>query len=132
MRPWKSILILCLLLMAMVPHVAIADWSVAPSSAARMAAVREAGQAGEIAAGITGPKSGVLGPISGKMRFPDMLTSEVLRESKNVVRQGWTAQLKDYAAIAKTKNIPFELYVRQSTILSKPLQMGKRPVNHIW
>lgn len=31
MRPWKSILILCLLLVAMVSHVAIADWSIAPS-----------------------------------------------------------------------------------------------------
>lgn len=38
MRPWKSILILCLLLVAMVSHIAIAAWSVAAESGMSIAA----------------------------------------------------------------------------------------------
>jgi hypothetical protein len=94
----------------------------APSKIARAA---EMERAGEEAAGITGPKIGVKGPTSGKMRFPDQLTNELIKESKNVARQGWTAQLEDYAAIAKLKGIPFELWVRESTKLSKPLKAAR-------
>ena len=93
---------------------------------AKMAAVRQAGQRGEEAAGIVGRKVGVEGPLSGRMRFPDQYIMGVLiKESKNVVRQGWTSQLKDYAALAKDQGIPFELWVRGSTRLSKPLMKAQ-------
>jgi len=91
-----------------------------------MAGVRQAGQVGEAAAGIVGRKVGIEGPLSGKMRFPDQYVRDVLiKESKNVARQGWTSQLKDYAAIAQNEGIPFELWVRESTKLSKPLKAAR-------
>ena len=92
---------------------------------AKMAGVKQLGQAGEVAAGVAGPKKGILGPLSGKMRFPDDLTKKALKEAKNVKKQGWTAQLKDYAEIAKQKGVPFELWVRESTNLSGPLQAAE-------
>jgi hypothetical protein len=94
-------------------------------SVAKMEAVREVGKAGEAAAGIVGKKTGVFSPLTGKMRFPDQITKTVLTEVKNVVRQGWTAQLKDYSAIAKSLGVDFELLVRESTILSKPLKAAE-------
>ena len=93
------------------------------SAAARMAESVAKGRAVELAAGITGPKFGVRGPLSGKMRFPDQLT-DVLIESKNVARQGWTSQLKDYAAIAKERGIPFILRIRENTVTSKVLDQA--------
>ena len=59
------------------------------------------------------------------LRFPlpDRLVQKVMiGEIKNVARQGLTAQIKDYIAIAQEKRIPFDLYVRQCTSLSGPLQ----------
>ena len=107
------------------PLVEAGEKAVARQGAAKMAAVREAGRAGEAAAGINAPKKGFPGPISGKMRFPDALTRTALTEVKNVARQGWTAQLKDFAAIAKMKGVDFELWVRQNTILSKVLEAAR-------
>ena len=71
---------------------------------------RRLGREGEAAAGITGPKVGV--EINGRMRFPDEITPTTIREVKNVGRQGWTSQLKDYADLARSGGKTFELWVR--------------------
>ena len=52
-----------------------------------MAEVRRLGREGELAAGITGPKSGIMIPGTNTMRYPDELTERVLREVKNVDRK---------------------------------------------
>lgn len=88
----------------------------------RMSLARELGREGETAAGITSPKTGVRGPISGRMRFPDELTATLLKEIKNVAKQALTAQLKDYIAIANNLGIDFELWIRSTTRITKPLQ----------
>ncbi|MFN0020615.1 MAG: putative toxin, partial [Pirellulaceae bacterium] len=95
--------------------------AVADSPAAQMAASVAKGRAGELAAGITGAKKGVISPRSGKMRFPDLISETLIKEVKNVVRQGLTSQIKDYIAIATDRHIPFELWTHKDTILSKPL-----------
>lgn len=59
--------------------------------------------------------------IGAKMRFPDGMTATVLSEVKNVGRQSYTSQLRDYAAFAKSTGRRFDLYVRPNTILSGPL-----------
>jgi hypothetical protein len=100
----------------------------AAEAAAKTATARAArlGREGEASAGIGSPKSGV--EINGRMRFPDELSPTLLKEVKNVARQGWTKQLKDYADLARQRNIPFELWVRGAnnprgaTALTKPLQ----------
>ena len=81
------------------------------------------GREGEAAAGISGPKVGV--QINGRMRFPDELSPTLLMEVKNVVRQGWTRQLKDYADLARERKIPFELWVRENTKLTAPLRTAR-------
>jgi len=98
------------------------------ANAAKMAGVRQAGQIGEVAAGITGPKQGVLGPLSGRMRFPDEHTAVLLKEAKNVKSQGLTSQIKDYIAIAQNEGVPFELWVRTGnrTKISGPLQAAEQ------
>ncbi|MGB7158060.1 MAG: RHS repeat-associated core domain-containing protein, partial [Tepidisphaeraceae bacterium] len=95
------------------------------AGAEKMAEVGRLGRAGERMAGIVGPKVGIRGPISGRMRFPDSLTRTLLREIKNVRRQGLTAQIKDYIAIAKREGVDFELFVRSTTRLSIPLQAAR-------
>jgi hypothetical protein len=90
----------------------------------QMAEVSWTGRAGEAAMGIgrTG-KIGVPGPITGRTRFPDYFR-EVLREIKNVRRQGLTSQIRDYIQMAKDAGVPFELIVRAGigTRISGPLQ----------
>ena len=55
-------------------------------------------------------------------RIPDGLSDTVLSEVKNVAYQSYTNQLKDFAMYAQSNNLDFELYLRQSTQLSGPLQ----------
>ena len=64
--------------------------------------------------------------VSGKTRFPDEITGTTIKEVKNVAKQGWTAQLKDSAEIAKQTGKTFELWVRKSTVLSGPLQAAEK------
>jgi hypothetical protein len=95
------------------------------ADAAESAAVRAAriGREGEAAAGITGPKVGV--EINGRLRFPDELSPTSLKEVKNVERQSWTKQLKDYSDLARDRKVPFVLIVRENTILSGPLRAAR-------
>jgi hypothetical protein len=67
------------------------------------------------------PKKGIRGPISGKMRFPDQLFDDFLKEVKNVARLALTGQVKDYIEIAKRLGISFELWTRPGTMLTKPI-----------
>jgi RHS repeat-associated protein len=85
------------------------------------ALARQLGKAGEDAVGITGPKVGIIGPETGKMRFPDQLTRSTLTEVKNVQRLSYTQQLRDYSAFASEKGLRFDLYVRPTTTITSPL-----------
>jgi hypothetical protein len=84
------------------------------------------GREGEVASGIVGKKVRVI--INGRVRFPDEVTLTTVKEVKNVAKQGWTRQLKDYADLAKRDGKTFELWVRSAsnsngaTILSSPLK----------
>jgi len=94
---------------------------------ARMAVVDATGRAGELAAGIVGTKKGIIGPISGRMRFPDDHTIRLLKEVKNVKYQALSSQIRDYIAIARNERVPFELWVRKGsgTIISRNLQAAE-------
>lgn len=81
------------------------------------------GREGERAAGITGSKVGVV--INGRTRFPDEITTTTVKEVKNVARQGWTRQLRDYADLARSEGKTFELWVRQNTRLSRNLRSAE-------
>ena len=85
------------------------------------------GKAGEKAGGITQAKKGIIGPESGRMRFPDEVTKTLIKEVKNVKYQGLTSQIRDYIAIAKKEKLPFELWVRSGTgtKISAPLQAAE-------
>ncbi|MFS0737717.1 putative toxin [Sphingomonas sp. 1P06PA] len=81
-----------------------------------------------------GPKVGIRILGSNQLRFRDAIDLKGARliESKNVAYQGYTRQLRDYAAYANYKEFTFELYVRGplhpsgQTILSGPLEAAIR------
>lgn len=86
-------------------------------------AARTLGRQGEEAVGIvknTKHIKSLTGTAS--YRVPDGLTDTAIIEVKNVSKLSYTNQLRDYVAWAKHKGLRFELYVRESTQLSKPLQ----------
>ncbi|GAA3819456.1 hypothetical protein CSO01_05480 [Cellulomonas soli] len=88
-----------------------------------MVGVRAAGAAGEQAAGII-KNTQRIPSLSGtaSYRIPDELTSTALGEVKNVANLSYTNQLRDFAAYAEQEGMGFNLYVRDSTTLSGPLQ----------
>ena len=94
----------------------------------KIAMAAKLGREGELAAGISGAKVGVR--IGGRMRFPDEINkvSGVITEIKNVKYQGWTRQLKDYSAYAKSQGYDFVLKVRpgQETQNSRHLLQAER------
>lgn len=69
-----------------------------------------------------GPK-GFFRNAAGKSRFPDGLNAKLgtLSEIKNVAKQGWTAQLKDYSAYASSQGLSFNLYLEQGAAVSSRL-----------
>lgn len=88
----------------------------------RMATVRETGNIGELIAGIDKNTKHIDSATrSVKYRIPDELNDQVIGEVKNVTRLGYTKQLQDYVAHATKYGLRFNLYVRESTTLSKPL-----------
>jgi hypothetical protein len=87
-----------------------------------MTAVRSAGQQGEAAAGIVPNTTRISIPNTSRYRVPDELTDTVIGEVKNVRYQHLSHQLNDYLTFAKANRLQFNLYVRPSTRLSKPLQ----------
>jgi len=92
-------------------------WKEFPSTAA------EKGQAGERAVRSVydiGDKVPV--DINGRVRIPDGLTDETLSEVKNVAKQSFTQQLRDYLDFAQQTGRSFDLYTRPTTTFSGPLQ----------
>ena len=88
-----------------------------------MAGVRAAGQTGEDLAGIV-KNTDRIPSASGTAayRIPDELNASTLGEVKNVARQSYTYQLRDFQAYAQSTGRTFNLYVRRSTTFSGPLQ----------
>ena len=80
------------------------------------------GQAGEEAAGITGPKVRIPIPGTDRIRIPDELTETTLREVKNIQYLSLTTQLSDFLNYAQATGREFILDVRQGTRISGPLQ----------
>ncbi len=100
----------------------IQQWMVGRAAASTPNAV---GRAGEEAAGITGQKIQIESLTgTADFRVPDQVdrAARVVREVKNVVRLSYTSQLRDYALWAQQEGYAFELTVRQTTRLSRPLQ----------
>jgi hypothetical protein len=81
----------------------------------------ELGKAGEKAAGIE--KNTKIISMNGNNRIPDGYNPNMwVQEVKNVKSQSLTSQLKDDFIFASQNNLKMELYVRQTTHLTKPLQ----------
>ncbi|MEL7658128.1 MAG: putative toxin, partial [Bacillota bacterium] len=86
---------------------------------------RQLGKEGEDAAGIVNPKERIPSLTgTANYRVPDELLhdEQILREIKNVGRQSYSSQLKDFNEWATQKGYQFVLEVRPGTILSRPLQ----------
>lgn len=80
------------------------------------------GRVGEAVAGIpTGLKKTPI-EINGRTRIPDLLTTTLLKEVKNVAKLSKTVQIQDFADFAKKNDLLFELWIRESTKLSGPLK----------
>ena len=80
------------------------------------------GQAGESAVrGAHSIGQKVLIRINGRHRIPDGLTGTTVSEVKNVSSLTYTRQLRDFADYAQAQGLQFDLYVRQTTVLSSPL-----------
>ena len=85
------------------------------------AACHDLGKAGEQAAGIEKNTQKVL--MNGRNRIPDGFDQNMwVQEVKNVKSQSLTTQLKDDFIYAAQNRLKMELYVRQTTYLTKPLQ----------
>ena len=92
-------------------------------AASGMGSARALGEAGEAAAGIVKNTERIPSATgTAAFRVPDGLTATTLTEVKNVARLGLTNQLRDFAAFAKATGREFDLVVRSTTELSKPLQ----------
>ena len=81
----------------------------------------ELGKIGEQSSGIT--KNTTTININGRMRIPDGYNPQMwLQEVKNVKSLSYTSQLRDYFSYAAQNYLKMELYIRQTTQLSRPLQ----------
>jgi hypothetical protein len=101
-----------------------------------MAAVRAAGIAFEVAAGIASKKEAIYNLASGALRrYPDALdrVNGVLEEAKNSAYVYLSPQISDYADWVQRNGYDFILKVRSDTILSAPLQdlFNSNPNFHI-
>ncbi len=86
---------------------------------------RSLGQAGEKASGIIKNNTRIESATgTASYRIPDQLIPEekIISEVKNVSQLSLTNQIKDFIAYAQEQGYTFELWVRESTRLSKPLQ----------
>ncbi|MHB8300998.1 MAG: putative toxin, partial [Dermatophilaceae bacterium] len=88
-----------------------------------IAASARIGRAGEAASGIV-KNTQRIPSATGRAayRIPDELNGSVLGEVKNVKHLNYSSQLQDFGAYAQTKGLQYNLYVRQSTTFSGPLQ----------
>jgi len=93
--------------------------------AKKMEAVREAGRSGEALAEIVKNTTHIDSLThTATYRIPDQLNLEtkIISEVKNVNRLSLTNQIKDYVAFARSNRYTFELWVRETTKFSQPLQ----------
>jgi len=92
--------------------------------ARRLEKARELGKAGELAAGITEAKKAI--EVGGRKLFPDAVdnVAGVLTEVKNLGKQSYTRQLREYSKYARSQpeKMDFVLFTRSDTILSGPLK----------
>lgn len=82
------------------------------------------GKEGEAASGITKNTEHIESVNkTAKYRIPDGLDkkNKVLSEVKNVKKQSYTRQIKDFVDYSNKNGYTFELYVRKSTKLTEPL-----------
>jgi len=82
---------------------------------------QEKGKIGEELAGIDKNTEKIT--INGHDRIPDELNTEekIVGEVKNVNYQSYTSQLRDDVSLVENKGYSMNLYVRDTTVLSKPL-----------
>ena len=88
---------------------------------ARVRATGEAGEASVRSRFNIGTKGRVDVPGTDRSRIPDGITDTAISEVKNVKRLGFTRQLRDFVAIAKSQSKQFLLFVREETKLTGPL-----------
>ncbi len=62
--------------------------------------------------------------VNGRNRFPDFYNEKehLVVEVKNVEKQSYTLQLRDYVQLAQDNGTVLILYVRKNTVLTGPLQ----------
>jgi RHS repeat-associated protein len=89
-------------------------------------AAKTAGQLereGEALSGIVGPKVRIPSATgTAQYRVPDQLTSEFLKDAKNVGELRWTPQLTDFGEHAAQNNLRYLIDVRQNTIIGPRAQ----------
>lgn len=86
---------------------------------------RETGRTGEALANIVKNTTHIDSLThTAAYRIPDQLSKSerLISEVKNVNRLPLTSQIKDYVAFAQSNRWTFELWVRETTKFSKPLQ----------
>jgi RHS repeat-associated protein len=84
---------------------------------------RALGVAGEAAAGIVKNTTRISSATgTAAFRVPDALSATALTEVKNVAKLSLTNQIRDFAAFAKETGRVFNLVVRETTKLSRPLR----------
>ena len=91
------------------------------------ALARSLGAEGEELAGITKNTERIESLSQpGSYRVPDVLNDEerIIGEVKNVSYQPFTRQLRDYSGWAEQNGYSFELYIRDSTRMSGPLNQA--------
>jgi len=64
--------------------------------------------------------------VAGRRRIADGMTETTVNEVKNVVKQGWTKQLQDNAAFAKSTGRQFQLWLRQGAETTTPLRAAEK------
>lgn len=97
------------------------------ASADDLAGVSQSARTGAVGEGMAGllhniGQKGTIQLANGRTRIPDGLTDDVLSEIKNVGHQSYTRQLRDMVEWAGQNGRTVDLYVRQGTTLSGPLQ----------
>jgi hypothetical protein len=81
------------------------------------------GREGEALSGIVGPKVRIPSATgTAQYRVPDQLTSEFLKDAKNVGELRWTPQLTDFGEHAAQNNLRYLIDVRQNTIIGPRAQ----------
>ena len=93
------------------------------------------GKTGERLSGIIKNTRTITAP-SGRVRIPDGLSLTKLQEVKNVARLSKTRQLTDFMAYSAQNGLQMELFVRPTTVMSKPLMAAldkyKVIIRYLW